>query len=396
VLWKTVYSRAMSASSFQASSAPPSSCPFHVGTLEDESSFISVKDLFKKPIDELVTDDIGRWRNSVSEIQQCFGDIHNMIRAHYTLSQQKSAMSIYPLIVASEEGNPSDPFNYGRQGVGGIYTLYRSPNEVYKYKPVHAVYEILKVANHLILGVFIIIEPYLQLTTNNKGGKRVRFMATLKEYHKKLVAAYDTVQSLHDAHDIDQLFVNSETKRLTQSILKLSIDYCESLLLDETTQTSGNIDMGRFMEYSNAIKPLIQKGMQLATDEQAKGVIAMLLKWKSMMSESEWKRLYVVIPVVWVTAKNNPREQLFRLLMDKENQNTHIIIGENIKNEYEARVLCGRVVHDRMMARFIFGIGDVWSQRKCQGLGSQTDSLMDYTRTSIKKYVEEYRPSSKL
>merc|ERR1712154_750846 len=109
--------------------------------------------------------------------------------------------------------------------------------------------------------------------------------------------------------------------------------------------------------------------------------------WKDMMTDSEWKNLYVVIPTVWVTSKNNPREQLFRLIMDKENQNTHIIIGENIKNEYEARILCGRVVHDRIMARFIFGIKDTWSQRKCQGLGSQTDSLWDYMRRSITKYV---------
>jgi len=181
---------------------------------------------------------------------------------------------------------------------------------------------------------------------------------------------------------------------LTESILSLSIDYCDSVIINNDN-AGGNIDMNEFMKYSSKIKPMIKKGMQIATDYQAKGVISMLLKWKSIMTETEWKNLYVVIPSVWVTSKNNPREQLFRLIMDKQNQDTHIIIGENIKNEYEARVLCGRVVHDRIMSRFIFGIGDIWSQRKCQGLGSQTDSLMDYIRTSIKDYVDQYSSKQK-
>ena len=57
-------------------------------------------------------------------------------------------------IVASEEGNPSDPTNRGRQGIGGVYTLYRTKSEVYQVAPVHPVYEILKVWFHFIYFIF--------------------------------------------------------------------------------------------------------------------------------------------------------------------------------------------------------------------------------------------------
>ena len=370
-------------------------CPFHIGPLKDEKSFIIAADLFKKPIEELINNDIGKWRNSINEIEECFGDIHNMIRNNYKLSQHRSGMNIYPLIIASEEGNPSDPFNYGRQGIGGVYTLYKSPNEVYKYCPVHPIYEILKVSNHLILGIFVIIEPYLQFTVNHKGVKRLRFIKKLIEYNSKLKIALNTVQSMHDEDDINKLFINDKTKILTESILLLSINYCNSVINEYDKTGNGNIDLNNLMTYSKKIKPMIKKGMKMATDYQAKGVIDMLLKWKSIMTDKEWKNLYVVIPTVWVTSKNNPREQLFRLIMDKNQQDTHIIIGENITSEYQARVLCGRVVHDRIMSRFIFGIDDIWSQRKCQGLGSQTDSLMDYARNSIKDYVRKYSSNQK-
>lgn len=364
-------------------------CPFHVGPIEDEETFKIAGTMFDIPVDELITQDIGKWRNQFEEVQECFGDIHNQIRKNVSLAHHRSALNIYPLIVASEIGNPSDPLNRGRQGVGGTYTLYRTAKEIYRMTPVHPVYEILKVVNHLILGVFVIVEPYLDLTVNQRGVQRARFFGELKSYKQKLEVALSTVRSMTKPEDVNELFLSPKTKELVEHVLAISIEYIESV------ERTKRVRREEFLVYSDRIRPTIRDGMRIATEQQAKGVISMLLKWKSMLTEEEWKNMYLVIPTVWVTSANNPREQLFRLMMDKENQDTHIIIGENLKDQYAARKLVGRVVHDRMMARFIFGTKDTWSQRKCQGLGSRSDSLMDYIRQNIVDYVENWKKERK-
>lgn len=194
-----------------------------------------------------------------------------------------------------------------------------------------------------------------------------------------------TTRSMSKPEDITHLFIDDETKNLVDHVLLMSVEYCDLILKQK------RVTQEEFLAYSAKIKPTIRDGMRIATREQAKGVISMCLKWKEMLTPEEWKNLYLVIPTVWVTSANNPREQLFRLVMDKDTQDTHIIIGENLKDQYAARKLVGRVVHDRMMSRFMFGTEDRWSQRKCQGLGSRSDSLMDYIRDNIVEFVDKWK-----
>lgn len=166
----------------------------------------------------------------------------------------------------------------------------------------------------MILGIFVIVEPYLDLTVNQKGVQRIRFFNELKLYRQKLHIALTTVRSMTDPNDITHLFVDSKTKHLVEHVLAMSVEYCDLAL------TQKRVTQQEFLEYSAKIKPTIREGMSIATKYQAKGVISMCLKWKAMLTPEEWKNLYLVIPTVWVTAANNPREQLFRLVMDKDNQ----------------------------------------------------------------------------
>lgn len=361
--------------------SPPEACPFHVGPHQDEASFIAASDLFSTPLQKVINDDIGRGRPARREVQDCFGKVHNSIRAHYKESQRRSGLSIYPMIVASEVGNPSDPADNGRQGIGGVYTLFRSPSEIYKECPVHPLYELMKVANHLVLGVFVIVEPYLERDTV----RRLRYLDDLTHFKTEMDVALKTLRSLKSAEEVNALFVETRYKTLTESVLQRSVDYCQSVI------DAKRVDTDEFARYSEQIKPAVREGMSVATELQTKGVVSMLLRWKTMLSADEWRRLYVIIPTVWVTHMNNPREQLFRAVMDQTNVSTHIITAMNLNSIYEARLLVGRIVHDRMMSRCIFGTSDRWSRRKCQGLGSQTDSLGDYARDSILKYVEQWK-----
>eukprot|EP01084_Bolivina_argentea_P124719 220986_1 len=165
--------------------------------LTDADTFKSVHDLFGKSIDELIHNDIAKQRNNISEVQDSIGDVHNFIRKNYAKAMNKMAMNVYPLIVASETGTISEPSNYGRQGIGGVYTLYKSRNEVYKSCPVHPAYELLKIMSHLVIGVFVIIEPFLNITTENKGTLRLRFYKDLQEYYEKLKIAMQSIKTIN-------------------------------------------------------------------------------------------------------------------------------------------------------------------------------------------------------
>ena len=351
-------------------------------SLKDDTTFNDVGTLFDKPINELIMNDIGKWRNKKREIQKNMGNVHKIIRNHYNNSIYETAMNIYPLIVASEVGNISDISNHARQGIGGIYTLYLNPNQTYKSSPVHPVYELSKISCHLVLGLFVIIEPHLILINKHHDGS---FYNDLNKFNQSLKLSLKSIGNIKQKKDINDIFHSKEIKQLIYNLLYDTIKYCDSVLINN------KVDIKLFNKFSNKIKINIGKLMQIATDFQTKCTIKLLLKWKSMMTENEWKNLYVIIPTIWVTAKNSPREQIFRLLMNKDNVNTHLIIGENIFNQLEARKLCGRIVHDRLMSRFIFGINDIWSKRKCKGLGSKQDSLSDYCQNSIKKYINIYK-----
>ena len=49
---------------------------------------------------------------------------------------------------------------------------------------------------------------------------------------------------------------------------------------------------------------------------------------------------------------------MMRQLMDEDRIDTHIITSEYPRTQAEARTLLGRVVADRAIGRFVFGIKD--------------------------------------
>ena len=59
-----------------------------------------------------------------------------------------------------------------------------------------------------------------------------------------------------------------------------------------------------------------------------------------------------------VAAPFTARKSMMRQLMDEDRIDTHIITSEYPRTQAEARTLLGRVVADRAIGRFVFGIKD--------------------------------------
>ena len=159
----------MSACPFASSSTTPSTTTtreltpseFNLGELEDERSFNIVKEQFSLSISDLLNESIGIYRDSDNEIQESIRNVNKVLRSNYKKSNPRTGLTIYPLLLCSEEDNPFDPKTKYKQGIGVTFTLYLNPKKVFIESPVHPVYELLKISAHLTVGVYTIIEPYL-------------------------------------------------------------------------------------------------------------------------------------------------------------------------------------------------------------------------------------------
>lgn len=193
--------------------------------------------------------------------------------------------------------------------------------------------------------------------------------------------------------ETDSLFYKKQNRNIVIESLKLTRDFCSHQLKTKNTIKNQQI-LFSFKNYCDKMRPLIQLLMKEATDIQVRGIVNLLLKWKKKMGDELWKKMYAIIPAVWVASRNSVREQCLRLVMDKKAQNTHIIIGENLNTLEDSRLLVGRIVHDRIMSRMIFGTHTKWDKQKCQGLGSRTDSLGYDARNAIEHLYHRHALSN--
>ena len=117
--------------------------------------------------------------------------------------------------------------------------------------------------------------------------------------------------------------------------------------------------------------------MKFATKEQADANVSALLEWKERLGPALWREVYVVIPTVWPVAGNNPRLEIFRNLLDEDRIDTNIFCSEQPRSLDECRTLVGRIVGDRAVGRFVFGLGSHETMMKTVALSSPVDVVLD-------------------
>jgi hypothetical protein len=162
-----------------------------------------------------------------------------------------------------------------------------------------------------------------------------------------------------------------EMRNVMMAMLSSVIDFCE------TSLSNGLLDLSAWEQLNRENFPRIKACMKAATKAQADACVKQIVKWKKALGEEAWRDLYVVIPTVWAVDAENPRKEMFKQLMDAERVNTHIITSEYPRDHSDARTLLGRVVGDRAIGRFVFGMDSLEHQIKVMGLSSEVDVVQD-------------------
>jgi len=146
--------------------------------------------------------------------------------------------------------------------------------------------------------------------------------------------------------------------------------------MSECLDTS-KIDFQKWDSLNNDNFSRMMLSMDTAAQSQADANVAALLKWKKSLGPVLWREMYVVIPTVWAVNTHNPRQELFRHLLDEDRVDTHIIMSEYPRSPQEARTLLGRIVGDRAIGRMVFGNTSHKKRLKTVALSTGVDALQD-------------------
>ena len=283
-------------------------------------------------------------------------DIHRYSRVQYAENIRKVGRNVYPLIIARDNEPDADKQDMGRQGLGGIYTLYLENGESRTIQPTPAAYERLKCLSHIPLGLFNIQSPYFQDEQARNWIAKTSIMGTkIAEARRRMPEA--------DFSDRE--------KTIASNILERAEGYVQRILSEEHADAAG------FEVFSASIRAEIRDAMDYAAELQMNACMTALEAWRDELGPEEWRKLHVVVTTIWPVSEHSPRWQLFRTLMDPETVDTHLIVGEGVQNVEDARTLLGRIVADRLASRLIVGITDERGKRMTQCLSSRTDVVAD-------------------
>ena len=320
--------------------------------------------------------------NHLDELKSCARDLNDGIRNQYAGFIHSVGRNIFPLIIATDHEVD------GPSGVGTTLTLYEANGSVTKVSPAsHSKYELYKTCAHTFMGLSVELGPYLanagicckdvDVTCNDlakdapyshnisikihdmswKKGL-AKFVQRVRVYRNALVHATEVESTSEDdtkrvhphyAGAPDEL-PPVEMREVMMSMLSSVIEFCENCL------GTGMLDLSAWDQLNKENFPRIKICMKEATKAQADACVKQIVKWRDMLGVEAWRDLYVVIPTVWAVDGENPRKEMFEQLMDADRIQTHIISSEYPRDQSDARTLLGRVVGDRAIGRFVFGV----------------------------------------
>ena len=330
---------------------------------EDGETFRAAADFHRMSKDTL-TDPCAHRGGADEALHESIVDIHRFGRAEYAQNIRKVGRNVYPLIIARDNEPDQDRADLGRQGLGGIFTLYLANGESRTIQPTPAAYERLKCLSHIPLGLFTILSPYFSDPEAQGWVTKAKAMAAkIEEASRRLTeGAFD-----------------DREQRIASVILKRSNRYVQRILSDIRCTREG------FEVYAASIRAEIRDAMDYAAELQMDACMEALGAWRDELGSEEWRKLHVVVTTIWPVSEHSPRWQLFRTLMNPDTVDTHLIVGEGVKSVEEARDLLGRIVADRLASRLIVGIDDERGRRMTQCLSSRTDVVADSAYRALQR-----------
>ena len=329
--------------------------------------------------------------NHLDELKSCARDLNNGIRNHYSGFIHSVGRNIYPLIIATDHEVD------GPCGVGTTLTLYEANGNVTKVSPAsHTNYELYKTCAHTFMGLSVELGPYLanagicckdinvpnndlaedttcshpvSIKIHDMSWKKglAEFLQHVRVFRNALMYAVEksaldsdegTERGCPNDEDTSYDLPPAEIREVMKAMLSSVIEFCETCL------STGMLDLSAWGQLNQENFPRIKLCMKAATKAQADACVKQIVKWRDKLGAEAWRDLYVVIPTVWAVDGENPRKEMFKQLMDEDRVQTHIISSEYPRNHSDARTLLGRVVGDRAIGRFVFGLDALVSYLK--------------------------------
>jgi hypothetical protein len=252
---------------------------------------------------------------------------------------------------------------------GGRYTLLINDSDWVSAKPTPPLYEITKSVSHTPLGIWSIISRYAAYP---EGGQWVPDMT---QYNQTLLTALDTIQEL----DLD-----TEVTKNLRAILKRMSELSSRFIGAKT------FSMEAYSKAANSINKELVFLQSLAADIQVAAFTTTLEKWKTLVGEKEWEKLYVVISAQWTLSTENVHQLIIANTMaSKELAAKNIFVTSlPLENIDEARALCGRVVGDRIMSYQTLTGDTKRGEENIYSLSTSRDLISKAAEESIDKLME--------
>jgi hypothetical protein len=162
------------------------------------------------------------------------------------------------------------------------------------------------------------------------------------------------------------------------------LELVDKFITERTTEK--RVTFESFQKFGKEIYPHFIKARANAAQEQVETSIPALRKWKESLGE-DWKNVYVIVPTVWHNTGVNGRKLILQQVLDKENQNSHIILSENVKTVAEARTVVGRAVTDRAFAQLFF---ESETTKERRNLTFEVSTTRDFMTDAIVVAIEEF------
>jgi len=275
--------------------------------------------------------------------------IDSDMQAHYDRLRTGLLPHLSPVIIVNNEAR------------GGEYTLvFNGTTET--LCPISKTFELAKSVAHIPLGIFSIIAPYLNGSTNAEWASALSdFGGTLRNA-RGLLSEAEMPQDLEASSRI---------------ILDAGLAYIEDTLAGR------QISIASFQKLSSSVYPSIRTNMQFAAEAQILGVREIMKTWKQKIGEERWRDLYVVVLSLWTTSVLNQNSIILRTLMDPDRVNSHLIdlptaefpadpvfiALDNLARIVQDNVAAGMVFPtDQVVADALKGPEDLLSQTILSGL----------------------------
>ena len=220
----------------------------------------------------------------------------------------------------------------------------------------------LKSLSHMPLGIFTILGPSLQ------NPAACSWLDKLGDYSSRVAYALATLEHAD---------LTEAMRQRCRDMLSITHDFVSGVLARRS------IRLEEYSAYTAQMLPFIHLNLDDAARIQARAVTAAITRWKRELGPELWRRLYVVIPTVWPVSRESPRQQIFRQLMDPEEVNNRLIIGEGVGSIEEARTLLGRIVADRLVGRLVFTFDGEKNRALTAALSSPKDIVADSAREAL-------------